>query len=264
MPTEFDNFVDALPGNEPGFDINRDLSGDSQPAQAPAEGQAPDPVAPVAPGDEEGPFNKNPKIKRFIQKQVQKGLEEALQSQMQPNQVRVDNTPTNDDVPAAWIAMYGDNEDSRKAWKHNSMILDDYKMQAKQEALAEIRSEQDRATAEVQEFEGLIESSLEDLEEEYNVDLTSNTPAAKKARSEYLDLVQRLSPKDADGNVTSYADFHETWNIYQSSRPVAPTNTRNKDLAARSISQNSDAPAAKPGYVSGMGTEEVRRAIGLE
>ncbi len=114
------------------------------------------------------------------------------------------------------------------------------------------------------EFENIIESSLEDLEEEYGVDLTSNTPAAKKARSEYLDLVQRLSPKDAEGNVTSYADFQATWDIYQSNRPVAPTDTRKKDLASRSISQGGDAPTAKQGYVAGMGTEEMRRAIGLE
>lgn len=83
------------------------------------------------------------------------------------------------------------------------------------------------------EEERFIDSELEAIEDEANVDLTSNSPAARKARTEFLSLVEKLSPKDQDGNIKDYADFSTTFEIYQNSRK--PDASRAKSLAARTM-----------------------------
>jgi hypothetical protein len=264
MTTEFDKFVDALPGSEEqGFNINRELNGDSQPDQAP-EGQKPaeGQQTPVTPTTDDVPFNENPKIQKFIKRQVAKGIQEALQSAPQPQRVDTIDNKTNSEVPAEWIAMYGDNEDSRKAWGFQSKLLNDYKNQATEDALIKFRSEQERGQAEVRQFEQTITTEVENIEDVYGVDLTSNTAEAKKARSEYLDLVQRLSPKDADGNITSYADFDQVWQIYKNSQVAQPTPTRQKDLASRSVNTPTSETPNQQGYQQGMGFDGIRQMLG--
>ncbi len=253
MQKEFDKFVDDLPGTETPFDINDELK--DQPTaepEIPVDDQTP-------PVEKEMPFAKNPKVQRFIEKKVNEMLSTHINNQA-PREVPSKQPTT--DLPPEWLAMYGDNEESRRAWTLQERLLDNYKNQAKQEAIAEIRSEQERADEAVREFEQVIETSLDELEETHGVDLTSNSPAAKKARNEYLDLVQRLSPKDRDGNVTSYADFHEVWDIYQSTKS-GPDASRKQNLAARAAPRPTDTPTPKKGYEQGMGFDGIRNHLGL-
>ncbi len=256
MENEIDKFVNDLPGSDKIFDINDDLKGEV----TPPDGQVDTPID--TPDEDKLPFAKNPKVQRFIEKKVKAMLDDQI-GQFKPVETKVIDNSTNTDVPYEWLAMYGDNEDSRKAWKFQSKLMDDYKTRAKDEALAEFRSEQERATAETAQFQSIIEDSLDSIEDEFNVDLTSNSPAAKKARGEYLDLVQRLSPKDGAGNVTSYADFHEVWDIYQASK-VAPNNSRQKELASRSTTKANEAPAEKVEYKKGMGFDGIKQMLNLD
>ena len=134
-------------------------------------------------------------------------------------------------------------------------LLQSYKESAKREAVEEIRSEQLRMTQEQQKFEDFIDDQLENLEEKFNVDLTSKTPAARKAHKEFLELVYKLSPKDENGEVTDYADFESTFEIYKSNREKDKSPEvidRQKELSSRSLQRagSSSAPVKPrtPGF----------------
>ncbi len=164
------------------------------------------------------------------------------------------NAPTHldaDEVPTEWIALYGDTPEARKAWKVNESLLRNYAMQAKESALEEIETRQRDAAKQESEFEQFIDSSLESIEDAYDIDLTSNAPAARKDRREFLSLVQNLSPKDENGNITGYADFNATWEMYQLKRGAPKQNetvNKAKELSSRSMERSggTETPAKKP------------------
>ena len=147
-----------------------------------------------------------------------------------------------DDVPVDWLSIYGGStpegqEQAKRAWKLQREMLDNAKQEAKEEALQEIEERQVESKREQAKYETFIESQLETIEDEFNVDVTSDAPSARKARREFLEMVQKFSPKDEDGSITEYADFGATWEQYQATRKK-PDNSKQKDLADRTMTQS--------------------------
>lgn len=128
---------------------------------------------------------------------------------------------TNDDVGKSGAATLAE-------------MLKEVEARAEANALTKLKQEQEQSVKEQQQFEKVIETELEAIEDEHNVDLTSDAPAARKMRREFLEKVQKLSPKDSEGTITSYADFGAVWEEFQESRKK-PDNSRQKDLASRSM-----------------------------
>jgi hypothetical protein len=163
---------------------------------------------------------------------------------------------TRKDIDTRLTRVFGDTDDAKAASQLFQELLDDAAQKGKDEALREMKDSRERERKEQVQFETFIDTQLESIEDEFNVDVTSNAPAAKKARREFLEMVQKLSPKDESGTITGYADFGETWELYQDKRKTAEkpaTADRQKDLAARSMERsNGGAPAAKkqatPGF----------------
>jgi hypothetical protein len=115
------------------------------------------------------------------------------------------------------------------------------KEEAKEEALAVLREEQRQAEAEVAREVDHLDSIQEEIEDTYGVDLSS--PEAKELRQTFFKRLERLSPKDSDGNVIEYADHHAIWEDLQS-KIQKRTESRAKDLSARSM-VNSGSPESK-------------------
>jgi hypothetical protein len=88
------------------------------------------------------------------------------------------------------------------------------------------------------------------------VDFYSN-PRAEKLRSEFVDFIARISPKDENGDITAYPDIQEAWSLFSSTRKPADSN-RAKDIASRSMARSSDAPNAAP---RGNTWKDVERAF---
>jgi hypothetical protein len=144
-----------------------------------------------------------------------------------------------DDVPTDWLSIYGGTtpegqEQAKRAWKLQREMLDSVKQEAKEEALREIEEREVETKREQAKYESFIEDQLEAIEDEFNVDVTSDAPSARKARREFLEMVQKFSPKDEDGNISDYADFGATWGQYQATRKK-PDNSKQKDLADRTM-----------------------------
>ena len=137
------------------------------------------------------------------------------------------------------IDIFGTTPEAIKVAKHFTDILKETEESAKAKALEEISSREQGFNEETKQYESLIDSELEALEDQYNVDLTSDTKAAEKARREFLGLVEALSPKDEDGSIKDYADFASAFEIYQSQQKSdIPDNSRNKEVASRSMQRS--------------------------
>lgn len=158
-----------------------------------------------------------------------------------------------DDVPVDWLNIYGGTtpegqEAAKRAWKLQQELLEQTSQKAEDRAYERIKAEQNSIVEEQKGYESEIDSRLEYLEEEYNVDLTGNNASATKARKEFLELVQALSPKDDEGNLTGYADFDSTFKIYQQSRKT--DNSRQKELGSRSMQTSGKVNVSKENEIA--------------
>lgn len=135
--------------------------------------------------------------------------------------------------------IYGtDSPEALAATELLKSTLANVQKRATEDALNIIRKEQREASEAVRKEEQALDSMLEDLEDEYNVDLTS--PKAEELRKGFFKRLEKLSPKDADGNILHYADPHAVWEDFHSKIQKKP-DTRAKDLSARSMNQTTGA-----------------------
>jgi rubrerythrin len=77
---------------------------------------------------------------------------------------------------------------------------------------------------------------VEQIEDEINAELTPTH------RTEFFKLLEKMSPKDASGNIVEYADHFAVWDIYQEKmkKPVNPA----KEISARAMVQGGSASAS--------------------
>lgn len=140
------------------------------------------------------------------------------------------------DVDDALIRLYGADENGRAAAKITQQLLDKTRADAKAEAMEIYRAERQKEVEQEASFQDEMDGMIEEIEDEYNVDLTSDTPAARKANQGFLVMLQKLSPKNDRGVVTSYADPLATWEMYQEQAKKSSADTnRAKDLSSRSM-----------------------------
>lgn len=140
------------------------------------------------------------------------------------------------DSLAAIERIYGvDSPEAREA----TQILRDTLLSIKREAVAEAKAEFERYQSNevnaVREAESQLDTMLEEIEDEFDVDLTSRESADH--RRDYLTLLEKMSPKDRDGNITQFADHRAVWEIYQS-RFEKPKDNTAKNLASRGMQQS--------------------------
>ena len=130
--------------------------------------------------------------------------------------------------------------DASESGKENALRLSakfqEFEQRAEERAIARLREEQRSAQQEQKNLESFIDNQFEALEDEYNVDLTSDAPAARKARREFGELLEKVSPKDESGEIKEYADFFSTFELYKSQKSETPS--RNKEIASRSMQRS--------------------------
>lgn len=102
---------------------------------------------------------------------------------------------------------------------------------ATERALELFRQEQQKASEAVRAEESNLESMIDDIEDEYGVTMT------REQEQGFFRLLEKLSPKDRDGNILNYADHHTVFEMYQETLKKR-TDTRSKDIAARSMTRS--------------------------
>ena len=132
--------------------------------------------------------------------------------------------------------IYGtDSPEAQAATDLLTEALTGLETRATERALEAIREEQRLARETQRNEERTLESFVEHIEDTYNVTFT---PEVQKA---YFQLMEKLSPKDSEGNITAYADPDATWELFQE-RINKSKDTRAKDLASRAMSSGSSSP----------------------
>lgn len=133
--------------------------------------------------------------------------------------------------------------DSTDIGKENALrlskVIRNERQQAKEDALQAIEERHKEEVEKQKEYETFIDNELEILEDQYNVDLTSDSPKARKTRREFLGLVQDLSPKDETGEITNYTDFESTFKVFQKTQTEEKVdNTRREEIASRGMQRS--------------------------
>ena len=147
--------------------------------------------------------------------------------------------------------------DSSEVGKENALrlskVLKETRSEAKEEAIREFEERQTKVLEEQKSYEKVIDNELESLEDKFNVDLTSDSPKARKTRREFLELIQKVSPKDESGEIIGYADFDSTFDMYQKTKSEEKVdNSRREEIADRSMrrstSNTEKIPARSRGF----------------
>lgn len=135
--------------------------------------------------------------------------------------------------------IYGtDSPEAREATEILKGAILAAKEAAKAEVLEAIREEREIETRAVVEAENTLDSMIEELEDEFGVDIEGS----KTHLTGFLNLLERMSPKDREGNIIQYADHFAVWEEYQDRLSRKAQANPAKDLASRSMTQ-SGAPA---------------------
>ena len=107
---------------------------------------------------------------------------------------------------------------------------------AKQSALNEIEERQVNESQAVRKEEQNLDDIADRMEDEYGI----NMEAEGKA---YFTLLEKLSPKDEDGNVLEYADPDTTAELYLERK--GKSNGRAKELSSRSMTRSGASTESK-------------------
>ena len=116
--------------------------------------------------------------------------------------------------------------------------LQGVKDSAKQEALAEVEARAGNESEAVKKEEQTIDDMLDEVEDEYDVDMSDSD-----TRKGFLTLLEKVSPKDQDGNIIEYADASTVYELYELGKQKS--SNRAKELASRSMTRSGASQPSK-------------------
>jgi len=225
--SEVDKFFETLPGEDK---KEADVFDEKK--------EAPKPDVPEKETEDDEP-HKNRRQRRLEEKlQRERESNIILAERLRAKTEQEEAIRANPDIDARLIKIFGTTDEGKELSKHFADLLSETKEKAREEALQEISKLEESEKLEVAKNEDYIDNQLEALEDAYNVDLTSDTPAASKRRQELLTLVEKMSPKDEDGTITDYADFNAVYEVYEEKNTEKIDNSRNKEIASRSMQRS--------------------------
>lgn len=135
----------------------------------------------------------------------------------------------NDDYLASVEKIYGtDSPESQAATELLKNALRSVEERAKSSALEEFRQERQREQEEVRRASETLDNFIEEIEDTHGVSMNS------QMQKSYFSLLEKMSPKDSDGNIIEYADPHAVYEIF-SEKLQKRTESKAKELAGRSM-----------------------------
>lgn len=187
------------------------------------------------------PFNKDPKIQKYLEKR-EREIEDRLSERFGNKESAVATQPADDRVNDVLTRLIGnDTPEKLSMVKEFKDILGNLKGEARAEALDEIRSMQNAEVQADQEAEQELETAFDNIEETFDVDITSNAPLARKTRAEFVSFVEKIAPKDRNGDIIDYPDMNSAWETFSTLRKSTAQPNRAKELASRSMARSAEA-----------------------
>lgn len=205
----------------------RGEEGTATPASAPESEHTPEPTGNAQPTDGGNPSvpEQNVPYSRFrdaieARREAEHRAEEAeareahareraerIASEPRPRRTETDFA---DSGYRAWATIYGDNENTRKAYAIELERQDGLREEMRREAVDAVRAERDTEARVVSTNVGLIDERLEDFS--FNL----GRPVTPQEESALLDIVDEYTPTDADGQYAGdLIGFDKAWEILQ-------------------------------------------------
>ncbi len=185
------------------------------------------------------PFDKDPKIQRYIAKEIAKRIPEQ--------EVREYQEPDTTDIDDVLGRIIGnDTPEKLSAIKDFKRVLLEREDRGAEKAVREWQQEQYAQVQAEQEAEETLLEGFEDIEGQYNIDITSSTPQARKLRGEFINFIRKVAPKDEYGEIADYPDLTQTFDAFSATRQSSNSASKAKQLASRSSERGSGEGTTKP------------------
>lgn len=185
------------------------------------------------------PFNKDPKIQKYLDKR-EREIEERIKASI-PSSTREDTAPVDTRMDEVLNRIIGnDTPEKIQGVKDMKELLEGLTGRAKAEAIAELESRQNQELEDDREAEQELENAFDNIEESYDVDITSNNPLAKKLRTEFVSYIERIAPKDRNGDIKDYPDMNAAWEDFSERKKLTAPVNRAKELASRSMQRSAE------------------------
>lgn len=172
------------------------------------------------------PFHKDPKVQRYIEKEISKRIPE-------PTQEKESQEDYFDGVVKAFTSIVGNDTPEKvtalNALKDSLSTLEQRTVQKAFDRQDSVRQEELRAE---KEAEDELTEGFEAVEQEIGVDLYA--PENNKLRGRFIDFIKKVAPKE-DGEISSLPDIVETFKAFQSLNKTQTQTPRAKELASQSI-----------------------------
>lgn len=190
------------------------------------------------------PFHKDPKVQKYVDKQIAKALETHKPTEVQQFAQSLKDDEQDEVMDVLTEIIGNDSPEKIAATKRFKRMLEGLEEKGATRALAQLQREADSRTKADEAAERELTDGFESIEEEFGVDLSSKAPQARKDRAEFIEYVKKIAPKNEYGEIKEFPDFLGTFESFRDSRKtVSQPNNRAKDLAARGMSRSADASA---------------------
>ncbi len=218
----------------------KDLQPDEQPTTDPFEQPLVPEQAPAVeagePTPEETQVNRR---ERRLQAKLQAERESAIALAAKLQALSEAQEAARQNAPSEYLKrverIYGtDSPEAQAATQLLAEALQGVEERATERALEQFRAEQQAAREQELKAERELDDMVGEIEDTYNVTLDPTT------QKTFFQLLEKLSPKDRDGNITAYADPLAVWEELQHRKQPQ---TRQKDLATRGLNKTGASPA---------------------
>lgn len=190
------------------------------------------------------PFHEDPKVQRYVEKQIQKALKDVKPSA--EREFRQETKSDELDLPPALVRLVGNDTDEKKlALREFASYLEGLKGAAKQEFIQELEEQQQHQVQEDNAAVQELDEAFENIEDNYGVDLSSNSTNARQLRTQFVEYVRKIAPKNEDGEVSAFPDLDSAFEEFQE-RNKRPSASRAKELASRGMTRSTDTSTAAP------------------
>lgn len=231
MPNEQEEFLKSLDPDQQKTDaFNQPLQSDAS-----QEGAKDGEESKDEPSEEEKFNRRERRLQAKLQAERESSIALAarLEALSEAQRARTESEPAEYLKPIERI--YGTSSpEATEATELLKTALKGVEERATERALSQFREEQRKAAEAVSKQERTLDDMLEQIEDEKGVTIDSQT------KTGFFKLLEKLSPKDSDGNIVAYADHHAVWEELQARKQ--PKENRAKELASRSMARTGASP----------------------
>lgn len=196
----------------------------------PPKVEEPEPIVEIKAEEKKIPFNEDPKIQRFIEREVERKLGQY--------QAPVEKPKSKHSVVSAFEAIIGNDKPEKvQALDALNETLSEYASKA--ERAEQIALEREQEMVQEAEIDNQFDNGFASIKSNFNVDLD----AQPKVKAQFLDFVKTIAPRDEDGDITDLPNFAGAFEAFKKMSSQPSASALAKTFASRTVQNNGGTPA---------------------